>query len=67
MLKTWSAYNLNSTDVNTRIKLRAQAAAAAEESADVMVEMMKVQAGSGELNRTEALAMLKQMVQRYGK
>jgi len=67
MLKTWSAYNLNFTTRNTRINLRAQACAAAEESADVMVEMMKAQAGSGALNRTEAIAMLKQMVQRYGK
>jgi hypothetical protein len=32
-----------------------------------MVEMMRAQADAGVLSRTEAVAILKQMVQRYGK
>jgi hypothetical protein len=64
---TWSVYNSNPTDRDTRIMLRAQVCAAAEESADTMVEMMRAQADAGVLNRTEAVAILKQMVQRYGK
>ena len=58
--KPFSVFNLNLQPKATTIKVRAMVAAAAEESAGTMIEMLKTAAKYGKLNEAEARFIIKQ-------
>lgn len=58
--RPFSIFNLNLQPKTTTLKVRAMAAAAAEESAGTMIEMLKLLHRQGQLTEAEARFIIKQ-------